>query len=153
MIRIFRQLLIKLCASDSITLNFFKDRRWARRAEALAKCFILVGAAAGLALGNASHAHTTVPPVVSVGLNSQDTSSPDLGPTPPLAVTPKQRRAILKSNFEKIKKDTDELATLAKSLQEEIGKSNENVLSLKVVDEADKIEKLARKIKSTAKGE
>lgn len=149
----FREFLTKLSTSESTELDNFSGRTPSRRAGALATCFILVGAFAGIAVGSLSHARIALPPRIAVGQNSQDSTNPDLGPSPPLAVTPKQRRAILKSNFEKIKKDTDELATLAKSLQEEIGRSNENVLSLKVVDEADKIEKLARKIKSTAKGE
>ena len=68
-------------------------------------------------------------------------------------LTPKQRQELLKSNFEKMKHDADDLAALAKSLQQDVGKSSENVLSLKVLDRADKIEKLARKIKSEAKGD
>jgi cellobiose phosphorylase len=59
---------------------------------------------------------------------------------------------LLKDNFEKMKRDADELADLAKSLQEDLNKSNENVFSLGVVDKADKIEKLAKKIKGTARG-
>jgi len=64
----------------------------------------------------------------------------------------KQKRDLLKANFEKMKRDAGELADLAKALQEELNKSNENVLSLNIVDKADKIEKLARKIKGTARG-
>lgn len=72
----------------------------------------------------------------------------------PLAsLTPKQKQSLMKSNFEKLKREADDLAGLAKSLQEEIGKSNQNVMSLKVVEKAEKIEKLAKKIKSAAKGE
>ncbi len=51
-----------------------------------------------------------------------------------------------------MKRDAKELADLAKDLQDQLDKSNENVLSLGIVDKADKIEKLARKIKSTARG-
>ena len=155
MIRTLRQFLIKLMIRDSTILGNVNGRNSSCRADALATCIIIVGIAAGLAFVNVSHARTTstLPPVIAIGTNLQESTIPDLGPNPPLAVTPKQRRAILKSNFEKIKKDTEELAALAKSLQDEIGKSNENVLSLKVVDDADKIEKLARRIKNTAKGE
>jgi hypothetical protein len=64
----------------------------------------------------------------------------------------KQKRNLLKANFEKMKRDAGELADLAKALQEELNKSNENVLSLDIVDKADKIEKLAKKIKGTARG-
>ncbi len=75
---------------------------------------------------------------------------PDLSRSSPL--TGKQKRNLLKSNFEKMKREAGELADLAKALQEELNKSNENVLSLDIVQKADKIEKLARKIKGTARG-
>jgi len=71
-------------------------------------------------------------------------------PENPSPLTPKQQRALLKANYKKMKQDADELAALAKSLQDDLNKSNENVLSLDVVDKADKIEKLAKKIKSAA---
>lgn len=59
---------------------------------------------------------------------------------------------MLKDNFAKMKNNVDELAKLARSLQEDVDKSNANVLSIRIVDKADKIEKLAHKIKATAKG-
>ena len=68
-------------------------------------------------------------------------------------MTKKQRQGIVKSNFEKMKRDADELAALAKTLQEDLNKSNENVFSLRIVDRAEKIEKLAKKIRNEAKGE
>lgn len=55
-------------------------------------------------------------------------------------------------NFKKLKEHAQDLAELAKSLQAEIEKSNENVLSLEIVKKADEAEKLARKIKNEAKG-
>jgi len=64
----------------------------------------------------------------------------------------KQKRDLLKANFEKMKRDAGELADLAKALQEELNKSNENILSVDIVDKADKIEKLAKKIKGAARG-
>jgi hypothetical protein len=64
----------------------------------------------------------------------------------------KQKKELLKENFEKMKSDAGELVELAKSLQADLDKSNENVLSLKVVDRAEKIEKLAKKIKEIARG-
>jgi hypothetical protein len=77
------------------------------------------------------------------------------GPTetaPSVVLSQKQKKDLLKDNFAKMKRDADELADLAKSLQEDLNKSNENVFSLGVVDKADKIEKLAKKIKGTARG-
>jgi hypothetical protein len=147
MIAILRQILIML--SSSAKCNFSRNGMLPRRLSAFAACCILLGTVGALALGQASHADTTLPPTVAAMSFSQDSPRPDFGV--PLQVTTKQRKAILKSNFEKIKKDTDELAALAKSLQEEVGKSNENVLSLKIVEKAEKIENLAKKIKNSAK--
>jgi len=72
--------------------------------------------------------------------------------SPQIPLSDKQKRELLKANFDKMKRDAKELADLAKNLQDQLDKSNENVLSLGVVEKADKIEKLARKIKSTARG-
>jgi hypothetical protein len=69
-----------------------------------------------------------------------------------IPLSDKQKRELLKANFDKMKRDAKELSDLAKGLQEQLDKSNENVLSLGIVEKADKIEKLARKIKSTARG-
>jgi len=71
---------------------------------------------------------------------------------PGAQITRKQKRDLLKQNFEKMKRDAEELAALAKALQEELDKSNENLLSWQVVNKAEKIEKLAKRIKSTARG-
>ena len=72
---------------------------------------------------------------------------PDVNPP---ALTPKQQRELLKSRYEKLKQEAAQLSDLAKSLQQDLDKSNSDVLSLAVVDKADKIEKLAKKIKSEA---
>ena len=85
--------------------------------------------------------------------SQQGVSQQGPGPTeaaPPLSK--KQKKDLLKDNFEKMKRDADQLAELAKSLQEDLDKSNENVLSLRVVDRAEKIEKLAKRIKGMARG-
>jgi hypothetical protein len=64
----------------------------------------------------------------------------------------RRKRELAKANFEQMKQDTDQLAGLARALQEELGKSNTNVFSLDVMDKAGKIEKLAKKIRGSAKG-
>ena len=69
----------------------------------------------------------------------------------PVALENKQRADMLKSDFEKMKRDAAELATLAQSLQEDLGKSDERILSLKIIDKAQKIERLAKRISRTAK--
>ena len=69
----------------------------------------------------------------------------------PIDLARKQRQELLKSDFEKMKRDAAELATFAKSLQEELDKSNEHILSMKIVEKAQKIENLAKRISKTAR--
>jgi uncharacterized iron-regulated membrane protein len=68
-----------------------------------------------------------------------------------VVLTRKQRQELLKSEFEKMKRDAAELVALAQSLQQEIEKSSENVLSMKIVEKANKIEGLAKRISRTAR--
>jgi hypothetical protein len=84
-------------------------------------------------------AHPAVPPEL---LNEES----------PPSLSRKQKSDLLKANFEKMKRDAGELADLAKALQEELNKSNENILSLDIIDKTDKIEKLAKRIKGAARG-
>ncbi len=63
----------------------------------------------------------------------------------------KQERDLRKYRFDELKKHASELAKLANSLHEDLDKSNENILSLQIVDKAAKIEKLAKKIQDEAK--
>jgi hypothetical protein len=71
---------------------------------------------------------------------------------PPLspAANARRQRDLTKSNYEKLKQEAVELTNLAKSLQDELDNSNADVLSLKVVQNAEKIEKLAKKIRGSA---
>jgi hypothetical protein len=79
------------------------------------------------------------------------------GPRPPEGgeshgILPRKlREGLLKSDFEKMKQDAAELAKLTKSFQEDLENSNEHILSLKIVEKAQKIEGLAKKIAKTAK--
>lgn len=59
------------------------------------------------------------------------------------AVDPK----ILKAKYEEAKRDADTLAGLAQSLKSDLEKGNENVAPFFVVQRAEQIEKLAKKIK------
>lgn len=81
---------------------------------------------------------------------------PQENPAPPIdlprSMERKQKKELVKLKFENMKHDADELVTLSKSLQQEIQNSNQNVMSLKIVQDAEQIEKLARKIRNTAKG-
>jgi hypothetical protein len=67
-------------------------------------------------------------------------------------LTPKQKREVMKSNFEKMKNDAAELASMANELRDELDKTSVDILSIDVIHRAEKIEKLARKIKEEAKG-
>ncbi len=73
------------------------------------------------------------------------------GERPPIPLTDKQKREMLKSEFDKMKRDAAEMAALAQSLQEDFEKSDEHILSLKILEKAQKIEALAKKISKTAK--
>jgi predicted mannosyl-3-phosphoglycerate phosphatase (HAD superfamily) len=66
--------------------------------------------------------------------------------------TPQQKEEPQKSNLEKTKTDAAELSALADQLRDELKKMNINVFSFKVIEETEKIEKLAKKIKEEANG-
>lgn len=72
--------------------------------------------------------------------------------TPSQPQTQKQKQNVLKYNFQEMKKNADQLAEMAKALQNQINHSSENVLSLDIIKKAEEIEKLARKVKNEAKG-
>jgi DNA repair exonuclease SbcCD ATPase subunit len=89
--------------------------------------------------------------VQSIERSMQTYGHPSLSPShdsPTDSGQPSARqRETLKKNFETIKRDTTELAELAKSLQEDVNKSNENLVSADLVDKAKRIEKLAKEIR------
>jgi|GEM_PF-6219850 len=76
--------------------------------------------------------------------------APPAAPSQPLPMTPKQKEKLMKFNFQKTQRDANQLLKLAKSLKENLDKSNSNILSVSVVHQANKIEKLAKKIKNEA---
>jgi len=131
------------------------------RKSSLPRMLVLPLFVLGMCLGTPLQTAPVVPEVIS--LPSVDALQVPTPPRPqePLStqeeepaaqITRKQKRDLLKQNFEKMKRDAEELAALAKALQEELDKSNENLLSWQVVNKAEKIEKLAKRIKSTARG-
>ncbi len=63
----------------------------------------------------------------------------------------RQQRELRKMRFEQMKQQASQLAEMAKSLQQDIEKSNEKILSAEVNEKAKKIEKLAGKIRSEAR--
>jgi hypothetical protein len=103
--------------------------------------------AAGPAAGSAYAQTTPASPL---------TQPPDPGdPFPqvqmPESMREKRIRDLRKYRFKKMQEHGKELAKLAKSLQEDLEKSNENVLSLRIVDKARKCEKLAKQIQDEAR--
>ena len=70
----------------------------------------------------------------------------------PEPMTPAQKLSIMRANFERSKSDAAELAALAKGLSEVLNKPSTKVLSLEVIYRAEKIEKLAKKIRDETKG-
>lgn len=99
---------------------------------------------AQIPLQQQQNGHQQLPPL----LDEARVPRPDTPPT----LNDKQEKRILHANFEKSKRDAAELATLAKQLREELSKPNVDVLSLEVVNRADKIERLAKKIREETKG-
>jgi hypothetical protein len=66
---------------------------------------------------------------------------------------PGSRKAALEENEKEIKKKVDKLFQLATELKQEVDKTNSaRVLSLAMLKKAEEIEKLAKDIKSRAKG-
>jgi hypothetical protein len=68
----------------------------------------------------------------------------------PLSV--EQKQSIMRANFERSKTDAEELAELAKGLREFLDKSPHNLPSGEIILRAEKIEKLAKKIRDETKG-
>jgi hypothetical protein len=101
-----------------------------------------LGAAAQL---NTNPMHQSPRPALPESSAQPDLNAP---PSPPLG--PRHQRDMLKSNYEKVKQEADELADLAKSLQDELTNSTADVLSLKAVQKAERIEKLAKKIRTAS---
>lgn len=136
-------------------MTFFLRRRRCPAGAICDVCLLLLSARPGLAAplrqlpdgGRRQAASAPAQQPLDQGQTPSLHTPPEMTPAP---LTPKQQRAILKSNYEKMKGEADELASLAKALQDELNKSNQEILSLHVVDRADKIEKLAKKIKSEA---
>lgn len=84
--------------------------------------------------------------------DQQQTQPPGSLPETP-KLTPAERKAILTDDQKQIKKDVDELFGLAQDLKSQSEKMDSTqVLSFQFVEKAEAIEKLARKIRSLARG-
>jgi hypothetical protein len=79
-----------------------------------------------------------------------DPKNPSDDETP---MNPASRDAVLKENEKDIKKKVERLLQLATELKEEVDKTNSTrVLSVAMLKKADEIERLAKDIKTRAKG-
>jgi histone H3/H4 len=110
------------------------------------------GASSIMSATAATSPPASIPPAGSAEASQAVPGTQSIEESPQSPLSPKQKRDLIKANFEKMKRDAGELAQLAKALQEELNKSNENILSLDIVEKAEKIEKLAKRIKGTARG-
>ncbi len=97
----------------------------------------------------------------STGGGQVNTTPPGTGmgdsdaPNSPLIIKSrehKQQKELMKMYLANMRKDAAEMAKLAESIQEDLSKTTENELPFRVVSNAEKVEKLAKKIKNTAKG-
>lgn len=65
-----------------------------------------------------------------------------------------QRENARKANLQRqaeLERDTDTLLQMAKELEQDVDKTNENILSLEVIRKAEQIEKLAKSVKEKMK--
>jgi hypothetical protein len=121
-------------------------RRWW-----LGKCMELLGgsAAASLALGSGRLAAGQNPAHPTGSEPTAPGSKDDEDPKP---LTPPSK-VVLQANDKDIKKSVERLFQLASELKAEVDKTDSaQVLSLPMVRKAEEIEKLAKEIKSRAKG-
>ena len=85
------------------------------------------------------------------GAPIHDPLSP-LGPPTSPSLIAKQEKARNDERQKRLVSDTEKLLTLATQLNEEVGKTDKNVLSVEVIKKADEIEKLAHAVKERERG-
>jgi len=86
-------------------------------------------------------------------LQSAVTDENDISVRPDgVRLSPKQKKALMRANFERSKIDAAELAALARGLREALDKLNGDVPTSEVINRAERIEKLAKKIREETKG-
>jgi hypothetical protein len=102
---------------------------------------------------------TTIAPAQSTNHGSQSgvSGQPRVPPNEiqgdfPAPLSVEQKQTIMRANFEKSKSDAEELAELAKGLREFLDKPSHSVPPAEIVARAEKIEKLAKKIRDETRG-
>lgn len=124
----------------SSELQFSAERRhWLRRVGGYASACLILAAAVRSMPQN---------PPTRPGGNDPGSKEED-GPRPPLPSS----KVILEANDKDIKKSVEKLFQLATELKNEVEKTDSvTILSLAMVRKAEEIERLAKEIKSRAKG-
>lgn len=119
------------------------------RAAILAVALLLMLPGAPLSPAQSSSSHG-----VPAGTGTGRTPIPphDIENDVPGPLNEEQRQSIMRANFEKSKSDAEELAELAKGLREALEMPAHKVPSSEIVLRAEKIEKLAKKIRDETKG-
>ena len=64
----------------------------------------------------------------------------------------KLEKKTKEDNYRDLKNASDELVTLSKEIQEEVSKSGENMMSARIFEKLDKVDKAAKKIREKARG-
>ena len=137
--------------------NEQNGRGLARQGVGLLLVWVLAGTCAMLAADQKGNTAAAADAAM-VGQHAPYPSSPvQLPPEPtrrsqdPLAsMKARQKRELRKMRFDKMKEHASQLAEMAKSLQEDLDNSNENVLSLEVAGKPKRIEKLDTKLRNEA---
>ncbi len=105
----------------------------------------------------AAIAQSSAPGIQSPGIQTNSSRSRPVNPNEissdlPVPMTDAQKQSLMRANFAKSKSDAEELATLAKGLRDLLDKSSAKVPPSEIVSRADKIERLAKKIRDETKG-
>lgn len=102
-----------------------------------------ISAAAAAGVGQPQPGPAGVP-----AMKSPEDAGVDVGLLTPGA---RQQRELRKLRFQQMKQRVDQLTKLAASLQKDIEGTNQNVLSVSVVEKTKEIEKLAKRIRNDAR--
>ncbi len=113
---------------------------------------ILVGIAPSSPLAQSSAPGIQSPGIQTNSSRSRPANPNDISNDLPVPMTDAQRQSIMRANFAKSKSDAEELATLAKGLRDLLDNPNAKVPASEIVSRADKIERLAKKIRDETKG-
>lgn len=93
------------------------------------------------------HSGVAAAPSGSPQIQRQEQNEP-LDPS----IEKKMAKARMQDRYKDLKRDSQKLLELATELKQYVDKSDENVLSMEVINKCDQIEKLAKSVRSKMKG-